>query len=865
MSRSPRLSAGRNVRRFLGALLLAMPAAMPLATPLPAFAQDAPPAQPGRVSGTITDDNAVPLAGAQVSLTGTGFGAMSGADGRYLISGVPAGSYALRVQRLGHRARTIAGIVVRAGEETTINVALEDAPAALGGVVVSASRRAEKITDAPATITSVSTEALESTVGNTFASALKEAKGVDFIQVGMTSIAINARGFNSSFNNRMLMVEDGRIAVLPENGLPMGALGPTPKVDLAGLEVLVGPGSALYGADASNGVISTITKDPRQFPGTTIELVGGSRSYVDVQARHAGVRGNLGYKVAGEFQQADDWENILKYSAGGSIVHDTMPGVYERDLKDAVNFQASTMRGTGALVYYRGDHRMEVNGGWARTDGVGQTNVGRNQLRDWDVNVLQARYTMPHWYFNLYRQQSKSGSSFALNRFAAAQLAPANADLSTDSLRKLSDWPSDGRMIAAEIQGNYVLPMLLNTATVFGAQYRNDMVSSDEQWLWDRVTGEDVENPQQGVYAQATTPVSRFLDIVLAGRYDKHDDYDAQWSPKAGIVVKPVPDQAIRVTYNRAFKSPTILQTSFFIPDWTPIISIYGNTGGFVREDSAGNTLATFEAMRPESNKTWEFGYKGVLAERVFLDATYFKSDYENFMSPLTIIGNPFVPGARTYAKPLVNPDDEIPVNAQGRIVNAASATPIVLTYYNLGNAKVSGVDAGITALATDWLEVRGTVSTVKIDDLELPVGGSPEAAALNSPTTKWTAGATAKEIGPLTLGTTWRNVNGYYFRSGTNTGVIPSFGTLDASVSMRLASFPNYLVNLSVSNLFSCTSEDVVYAPTVAPAQPNSSIQSEDQACGFGRRHHEMINMPAIGTMAFLGIRFNTGGGAGR
>lgn len=75
----------------------------------------------------------------------------------------------------------------------------------------------------------------------------------------------------------------------------------------------------------------------------------------------------------------------------------------------------------------------------SRTDGVGQTNVGRNQLSGWLYNTLQARYTTPHWYLNAYRSQSQSGQSFALNRYAGAQLAPANANLTPDSLRMLSD------------------------------------------------------------------------------------------------------------------------------------------------------------------------------------------------------------------------------------------------------------------------------------------------------------------------------------------------------------------------------------------------------------------------------------------
>ncbi len=843
----------KMIRRFCGfvAAFVAMTAFMPSIAA----------AQGGRVTGTVTGVGSRPVADAQVVIINTAFRAVTDANGTYSITGVPNGRYELRVARLGEVPRTIL-IDVTSGE-TVANVQLTRAAIDLGGVTVSATRRAEKVTDAPATITVINTEALDATVGNTFAGALKEAKGIDFIQVGMTAVAINARGFNSAFNNRFLMVEDGRISVMPDNGLPVGSFTPTPKIDLAGMEVLVGPGSALYGPDASNGVLSLTTKDPRQFPGATIEASGGSRSYRDIQGRYAGIfaNGKIGFKVAGEYQAANDWENFLNYNVGGSIVPaGTTGSVREDALKVPIDWNAEVRRGTAAIVHYSGANRLELNGGMSKTDGIGQTNVGRNQFRGWGYNVLQAKYSTPRWYFNAYRTQSQSGESFALNRFAGAQLNPANASLSADSLRMLSDWPSDGRMYAAEAQGNYVVQPLLNTAVVFGAQFRRDQVSSDRQWLTDRISKEDIKNDQTGVYAQSTTPVNKYLDVVLAGRLDYPENYESQFSPKAGVIFKPIPDQALRVTFNRAYKSPTILQTDFFIPDWTSIISIYGNTTGFQMTRADGSVVATYDAMKPETNKTWELGYKGVLLNRLYLDGTYFRSDYKNFMSPLTIIGNPFAGANATFAKPLVNPNG-IPVNANGQIITQAATpvTPIVLTYYNLGDAKVAGVDLGLSAIVTEKIELRATTSTVKISEVTVPTGGSLEAVSLNSPTTKWTAGITGRDFGPVTGGLTWRNVNGYYFRSGTNTGVIPTFGTLDASVSVKMPRLQNALVNLSVGNLLSCSALNVKYEPvSTAFPQPNQRIASEERKCGFDRKHREMINMPEIGMMAFLGVRFN-------
>src|SRR5688572_22092325 len=332
-------------------------------------------AQAGRITGVVSDSAKAPMAGAQISVVGTRHGALTDAGGRFTISGVDAGTYEVRAQRMGERMQSISGVVVRAGEDTRVDVTLARAPVSLSGVVVSASRRAEKITDAPATITSISTEVIDNAVGNSYAGVLKEVKGLDFIQVGMTTVAINARGFNSSFNNRMLMTEDGRVSVIPESGLPLGNLTASPKVDLAGIEVLAAPGSALYGPDASNGVIALTAKDPRDFKGATLEVTGGSRNYRDIQGRYANTFGNFGFKVAGEYQATEDWDNYLSYSAAGAIVPPSTPNsVNEKDLKDPVNWDTGVIRGTGALVYYRGEQRLELSGGLSQTDGVGQTN-----------------------------------------------------------------------------------------------------------------------------------------------------------------------------------------------------------------------------------------------------------------------------------------------------------------------------------------------------------------------------------------------------------------------------------------------------------------------------------------------------------
>lgn len=71
-----------------------------------------------------------------------------------------------------------------------------------------------------------------------------------------------------------------------------------------------------------------------------------------------------------------------------------------------------------------------------------------------------------------------------------------------------------------------------------------------------------------------------------------------------------------------------------------------------------------------------------------------------------------------------------------------------------------------------------------------------------------------------------------------------------------------NSLVRLRASNMFSYTGENPRYStPVVTPpavAQPNSVLTSEERGCGFEHKHIEMINMPAIGPMMFVGVQYN-------
>jgi hypothetical protein len=132
---------------------------------------------------------------------------------------------------------------------------------------------------------------------------------------------------------------------------------------------------------------------------------------------------------------------------------------------------------------------------------------------------------------------------------------------------------------------------------------------------------------------------------------------------------------------------------------------------------------------------------------------------------------------------------------------------------------------------------------------------GREEATSLNSPNTSWTLGANAVDLGPFGAAFTVRHVNSYYFRSGINMGVIPTFTTADISLNYKIPNI-NALLNVGVANLFTCAgSHD--YLPAAQDPLRTTRVNA-DSKCGFDEKHIEMLNMPAIGTMVFVGMRFH-------
>jgi len=281
----------------------------------------------GVLTGLITDssDGEV-LIGANILLqqeeSARTRGVNTGLDGRYTFSNLAAGTYTMRVTYVGYLEQRVTEVVILDGQTTTLDLRLEPG-VSLNPVVFSASRIEESILDAPVTIESMDMIAVGQVATDSYYKSLGNLKGVDITTSSINFQIINSRGFSSTGNTRMVQLIDGMDTQAPALNFPIGNLNGPSELDIAGIEYIPGAASALYGANAFNGVLLINSKSPFEFPGTsfmvrsgvnhisgdeTLGEPGSPQPMYEFSARHAQVFNNkFAAKVNFTYNRATDW------------------------------------------------------------------------------------------------------------------------------------------------------------------------------------------------------------------------------------------------------------------------------------------------------------------------------------------------------------------------------------------------------------------------------------------------------------------------------------------------------------------------------------------------------------------------------
>ena len=217
------------------------------------------------IAGTIKEKiTGKPIAGATVSVEGTELSTQSTDEGGFVLQGLPNGNLAIVISHIGfvtQRVIVVAGSTYASG----VSVLLEPSFYTGDDVIVTGVRVPQNLRRVPAFVQVINQQKLQQYAGSNVLELMLEVAGIEYTRTGVDYITINARGFNSAFNNKVLRMVDGRnsMAALSAS-LAMFNNGSAIKEDIERIEVVLGPQSAMYGPNALNAVVNYVTKDPRK-------------------------------------------------------------------------------------------------------------------------------------------------------------------------------------------------------------------------------------------------------------------------------------------------------------------------------------------------------------------------------------------------------------------------------------------------------------------------------------------------------------------------------------------------------------------------------------------------------------------------
>ena len=268
-------------------------------------------AQTTTVSGTVTDDSGQPLPGANVVVVGTSQGAVSDFDGKFSINLSTQPPFDLQVSSVGFETQT----VTVADLSLSVSVTMKEGNS-LDEVIVSASRTPERVFESPVTVERFGVADIKNTASSDFYDGLENLKGVDINTNSLTFKSINTRGFATFANTRFMQLVDGMDNSAPVLNFPLGNLLGMIETDIQSVEILPGASSALYGANAFNGILFMTSKSAFDHQGIssyikrgiTSQEAAGDNTYVDLGVRVAhAFSDKFAAKINFGYLEGTDW------------------------------------------------------------------------------------------------------------------------------------------------------------------------------------------------------------------------------------------------------------------------------------------------------------------------------------------------------------------------------------------------------------------------------------------------------------------------------------------------------------------------------------------------------------------------------
>ncbi|MCX8042845.1 MAG: TonB-dependent receptor [Desulfobacterota bacterium] len=442
-------------------------------------------------------------------------------------------------------------------------------------IIYSASKRPEPFLESPSAISVLTADDIRYSGAKKLTDVFRMVPGIDVADVNAFYTGVQARGFSflPKYAREMLVLIDGRSVYTPQINATFWDQLPLFLEDIERIEIIRGPNAALYGANAFNGVINIITKEPAAVQGALLSITAGNRRSQWETVRYGGTAGKLSYRISAGYHETDGFRNVDDHLRKPQT---TLRADYTINATSSLSFQTGYAGGERELSK---TVQPEVTSWFA---------MGTYEKKFSPRSRLLVRY------YHDYR----------------------NSELNFGYPDKLTE--DD-----IEAQYNYDAARI---HFVVGAGYRLDRVKngflSGRQWqefLHKKNHDFHLDVKDNRILKAFTNATVRLMpNLLLTGAVmvENNDFVGTMFSPKAVLVYLLGESHSLRLSISRAYRTPSFIEESadvtFPVPFFTP--PYVGQRGD--------------NDVKPERMVAYELGYRGLFFNNQL--STNFELFYHN-------------------------------------------------------------------------------------------------------------------------------------------------------------------------------------------------------------------------------------------
>ncbi|MGP1722098.1 TonB-dependent receptor plug domain-containing protein [Shewanella frigidimarina] len=485
-----------------------------------------------------------------------------------------------------------------ADESNSFDLSLQEL---LNVEVTSVSKQKQPLSNSPAAIYVITSEHIRNSGATSIPQVLRDVPGLHVGQIDSQKWAISSRGFNGRYNNKLLVLMDGRTLYSPIFSGVYWEVQDTLLADIERIEVIRGPSAAMWGANAVNGVINIITKHSADTSGGYAELGAGDYE-----------QGFAGFRYGSTLSDNATSRVYVKGHSRDSLEYNS------QDLDSGLAERLATADKDNNWTHFQVGGRVDI-----------ELETGTSLMLSSDVYRTEMQQTSYYpslvglSYVDYNSDYIKSDGFNLLSKFTKA-LSPTsqyNLQAYYDYAKRDDDWYGFSSE-TVDVDFQHQLLVGQNHNIIWGLGYRFIQDDFDQSTI---IVSSESESTRTNLWSafirDEITLVDDELWLTLASRFEHYDYTGFEVQPNARLMWQLNKKNNLWASVARAIRTPSRIENNLSVNSQiippsvqSPLVSIW----------VAGN-----EDYKSEVIISYEVGYRFTPAKKWSFDSTIFYNDYD--------------------------------------------------------------------------------------------------------------------------------------------------------------------------------------------------------------------------------------------